>query len=537
MSVVARLFKVTEETKTKVRKEIEEDRQKRRAVLNEKLDELAALVDRLHVEESDFGEAERKLHEALMDVGLRASEHFLAQKRQVPERKMTDAGDNIYKYDKEKICELRCIFGFSQRGYTSSMYLRGQTSLKRLMALDSQVGLLPAGGLSPNLAIELVNMVTRMPYEQAKEVMELFRPYVPSKRSICGIIDMLGPRAEGVLDDLPCEAGQVVEIQVDARGAPKIRPEEYELRCRPHKKKPRGQKRHQGKRRHYRSKKKKVHPRPAQGKKSKNKKRVTVGVISSMNKQEDGSWEGPFGKYIARFGKGEEVFKRLREALDSMGPGVQQVVFYSDGDPQYAVLARKYFPKAIIVVDFYHVSEYLWKAGATLYKPGSKELVGLVEQLKQMLCAGEAEEVLSVLRSLYETIPRRGPGTKARRKQMMKTINYLSKRVWQMPYKELRDQGLEIGSGMIESAVRQLVALRLEGPGMKWGAYRDQLILHLLCVRLSRGWDVLAETIRAWAHEPHHRRRMTPVGVNEGKKKQAAASPATTDAELHAKAA
>ena len=46
-----------------------------------------------------------------------------------------------------------------------------------------------------------------------------------------------------------------------------------------------------------------------------------------------------------------------------MDPGVKQVVFYSDGDPQYARLARKYFPTATIVVDFYHVSEYLWKAG------------------------------------------------------------------------------------------------------------------------------------------------------------------------------
>ena len=47
-----------------------------------------------------------------------------------------------------------------------------------------------------------VNLTTRMAYAQAKEVMGYFRPYVPSQRSICGIIDLLGPHAEGVLDDL-----------------------------------------------------------------------------------------------------------------------------------------------------------------------------------------------------------------------------------------------------------------------------------------------------------------------------------------------
>jgi len=220
-----------------------------------------------------------------------------------------------------------------------------------------------------------------------------------------------------------------------------------------------------------------------------------------------------------------------------MGPEVKRVVFYSDGDPQYAVLARKYFPTATIVVDFYHVSEYLWKAGETLYKEGSKELIGFVEQLKQMVCDGEVEEVLSVLMSKLETIPKRGPGTKGRRKRMVQSINYLSKRVWQMPYKELREQGLEIGTGMIESAVRQVVALRLEGPGMKWGEGRDQKLLHLLCVRLSGAWDILVEAIHLWVHQPHHRRRITPVGVNEHKRRQQTVMATAMQTQVEAAAA
>ena len=537
MSIVDRLFKVTKETAEQIADEIKQDQGQRRDAFKEQLGEVATLVERLTAEEADFGRFEQQLHEALMQLGLRGSESYLAEKRQVPERKMNDASGQVYKYVEEKKCELRSIFG--EGSYTSSLYQRGESGDKRrqLVALDSQVGLLPAGGLSPNLALELVNLITRMPYDQAKEVMEYFRPYVPSKRSICGIIDLIGPHAEGVLDELECEAGEVAEIQMDARGAPKIREEEYAKRCKPHKKRPRGEKRPKGKRRRYRVGEKKARPRLTKGQKSKNKKRVTVGVISSLNKQADGSWEGPFGKYIARFGDAEQVFKRLRQALDRMGPGVQQVVFYSDGDPQYARLARKYFPTATIVVDFYHVGEYLWKAGETLYKEGSKELIGFVEQLKEMVCNDEVEEVLSILWSKHETIPKRGPGTKGRRKRMLQTINYISKRVWQMPYKELREQQLEIGSGMIESAVRQVVALRLEGPGMKWGEGRDQLILHLLCVRLSGAWDILVEAIRQWAHQPHHRRRITPVGVNEGKKQQQTATSSTPQGQIEAEAA
>jgi len=537
MSIVVRLFKLTAIMAVEIAEEIEQDRQRRQEAFNDQLTVVVALVERLTVEEPDIGRFENQLQEGLMQLGLQAEELYLAEKRQVPERKMNDASGQPYKYVEEKKCTLRSIFGVGS--YVSSVYQRGESgdTRRRLVAMDSLVGLLPAAGLSPNLGLELVSLTTRMPYDQAKEVMGNFRPYVPSKRSICGIIDMMGPHAEGVLDELECEAGEVVEIQMDARGAPRIRPEEYAKRCKPHQKRPRGEKRPQGKRRRYKAGEKKARPRLTKGQKSKNKKRVTVGVISSLNRQADGSWEGPFGKYIARFGDAEQVFKRLRQALDRMGPEVKQVVFYSDGDPQYALLARKYFPTATIVVDFYHVSEYLWKAGETLYKEGSKELVGFVEQLKEMLCSGEAEDVLSVLWSKHDTISKRGPGTKGRRKRMLQTINYLSKRVWQMPYKALREQGLEIGSGMIESAVRQVVALRLEGPGMRWGEGRDQLLLHLLCLRLSGGWNILVEAIRQWAHQPHHRRRLTPVGVNEAKRKQQQTATSMAQPQIEAKAA
>jgi hypothetical protein len=538
MSIANSLFNVTQEKAEKVASEIVEDQEQRREAFEEQLVNVAALVERLCGEEADFGRFEGQLSDALMRLGLKASELYLAEKREVPSRKMNDANGKVYKYQEEKPFELRCIFGGGR--YISSVYLRGESrdTRRRLVATDILVGLLPGGGLSPTLGLELVNLTTRMPYDQAKEVMGQFRPYVPSKRSICGIIDMIGVHAEGVLDELECEAGEVVEIQVDARGAPKIRPEEYAKRCRPHKKRPRDQERPKGKRRRYRvGEERKARPRLTKGQKSKNKKRVTVGVISSLNRQADGSWEGPFGKYIARFGDGEQVFKRLRAALDRMGPAVKRVVFYSDGDPQYAVLARRYFPTATIVVDFYHVSEYLWKAGETLYKEGTKELVSFVEQLKEMVRNGEVEEALSVLCSMQDTIPKRGPGTKGRRTRMVQAITYLTKRVWQMPYKQLREQGLEIGSGMIESAVRQVVALRLEGPGMKWGQGRDQLLLHLLCVRLSGAWDIFVEAIRQWAHEPHCRRRLTPPGVNEGKKRDQARNLSATSPEVKAKAA
>jgi hypothetical protein len=354
-----------------------------------------------------------------------------------------------------------------------------------------------------------------MPYEHVREVLHKFRPYVPSPRSICGIIDLVGAHAQPVLEDLPCEGGEVVMIQVDARGMPRIQPEEYAKRCQPHKKRPKQADRPKGKRRRIRSKKKPTRPRRKKGEKAKKTKRVTVGVIYSLTRQKDGSWEGPFGKLLARFGKAEQVFEQLSKTLKAMGKMDKDVVFLSDGAPEYARLRKLHFPNAIAAVDFYHVSEYLWKAGGTLHKEGSEELASFVSKLKKLLRQGKVKKVLSILKAKQQELPQRGPGSKGKRERMQKAINYIAKRVDQMPYKLLRDRGLEIGSGVIESAIRQVVVIRFDGPGMRWGAHRSQLLLELLCLRLSEGWDSLVARVGQWAHQPHARRRMTPMGVYE----------------------
>src|SRR5690606_31720437 len=48
-----------------------------------------------------------------------------------------------------------------------------------------------------------------------------------------------------------------------------------------------------------------------------------------------------------------------------------------------------------------------------------------------------------------------------------------------------RRQLEELEGGVIEGAVRNLVGVRLDGPGMRWGRDRTEAILHLRCVLLN----------------------------------------------------
>ena len=52
--------------------------------------------------------------------------------------------------------------------------------------------------------------------------------------------------------------------------------------------------------------------------------------------------------------------------------------------------------------------------------------------------------------------------------QAAKALAYLRERVWMMDYRVLRKSGYYIGSGIIESACKTLVAARCKLAGMHW---------------------------------------------------------------------
>lgn len=97
-------------------------------------------------------------------------------------------------------------------------------------------------------------------------------------------------------------------------------------------------------------------------------------------------------------------------------------------------------------------------------------------------------DLLSELTRAYTTIAKTGPGNKGRRKRLLGIMLYLAEPKHRMRYAELRRDGLDIGTGTVEGAVRNLVGMRLDGPGMRWGRDRAELVLHLRCVLLNGQW-------------------------------------------------
>ena len=72
---------------------------------------------------------------------------------------------------------------------------------------------------------------------------------------------------------------------------------------------------------------------------------------------------------------------------------------------------------------------------------------------------------------------------------------------------QLRDQGLPIGSGIVEAACKTLVTQRLKRSGMRWRIPGGQAILtfRALCqsTRFERAWPLLARTYQRAVSLPH----------------------------------
>lgn len=351
------------------------------------------------------------------------------------------------------------------------------------LPVDRELGL--CSGFSLGTVTAVVRLCALMAFGTARRTFAEFHEWAPSPRATLRMVDAVGAEARAFLDSLPAPSddGEVLVIQVDGRGAPMISATEYERRRRPKRRTP-------GTRRQGRRLRRREHPRPRRkkGDKSKNAKVAFVGVIYTLRKTAEGL-EGPINKrLIATFESHEALFRWLHEHALRRGYGRKRCLFLADGSEHIWRCQKRYFPQAEVCIDWYHIAEKLWEAGGCLFPEGSELLRQWVLDQQRRLRRGKLCEMLGQLTEGLATIPRTGPGNKGRRKRLLDIMLYLGEHRHRMRYAELRRDDLDIGTGAVEGAVRNLVGLRLDGPGMRWGRDRAEMVLHLRCILLNEQW-------------------------------------------------
>jgi hypothetical protein len=140
--------------------------------------------------------------------------------------------------------------------------------------------------------------------------------------------------------------------------------------------------------------------------------------------------------------------------------------------------------------DFYHVTEHLQIfADAAFREENSRKL--WFKKARLTLKKGNA---LALIKQMDELIAQ---ATGERRRTMISQREYLLRayREKRLDYAKVLDKKLPIGSGAIESLIRQVVNLRIKSPSKFWLKNHAEIMLYLRCQWMAGSWNNFCNSI------------------------------------------
>lgn len=166
----------------------------------------------------------------------------------------------------------------------------------------------------------------------------------------------------------------------------------------------------------------------------------------------------------------------------------RETIFAADGADWCWELHQQYFPAAAGIVDWFHVSEHVWST-ARLLHPDQAAARAWVDQAQALLHDAGGVGLLNWL------LPQHAAARGQRRAALQRLIGYVQPRLDRTDYPAYRAHGWQIGTGMIESTARQLVGLRLKGPGMHWSEHGAIAVTALRAQSLNHRWHSFWQTL------------------------------------------
>jgi len=199
-------------------------------------------------------------------------------------------------------------------------------------------------------------------------------------------------------------------------------------------------------------------------------------------------------------GRDVTIGKAFDEA-DRRDPGHARTwIALADGDNyqlglfQAQSAARGITP--VILIDFIHVLEYLWKAAWCFHAPRDPAMEDWVTAQGLDILHGRVPAVIARIRQLAGDHPPEPGGE--HEKIIRTTLHYLdAKQPW-MDYPRALASGWPIATGVIEGACRHLVQDRMGITGARWGLPGAQAMLWL------RAIDASGDTSTYWDYHITH---------------------------------
>jgi len=192
----------------------------------------------------------------------------------------------------------------------------------------------------------------------------------------------------------------------------------------------------------------------------------------------------------------DQLTSLLRETVRACGEAVPEIVYVSDaGKVETAywknVLRKFYIDgqrlKITRVVDYYHASERLTTiANALKFGKNKQGRVDWLREMRKLLLQpggwGRVMRSIGKMKAKYQYKTHKSQDANNAEKHLRRYQRFMN-------YYDLRARNYLIGSGIVESACKQIVSERLKLSGMRWEHEGAQQTIALRCLLLSGIWD------------------------------------------------
>ena len=208
----------------------------------------------------------------------------------------------------------------------------------------------------------------------------------------------------------------------------------------------------------------------------------------------------------------EAAFETLLARLERRDPsGLKPIIVLVDGAAaletqiRARLLAHGLLPRVVaIILDLWHVAEYIWEVGTALWGETAPQRNPWVEDQLRALLEGRVGRVIGGLRQRQT----KGQLTAAQQRILHKAITYLDNHRHMMAYHTYLAKGYPIGTGVVEGACNSLVNDRMEQSGMRWSATGAEAMLQQRAVKKNDDWEAF------WAYRmAAERTRLYPLAA------------------------
>jgi hypothetical protein len=182
--------------------------------------------------------------------------------------------------------------------------------------------------------------------------------------------------------------------------------------------------------------------------------------------------------------KGIEEFGPLlrHEAIRRNMGQAGKTVLLMDGALALEKMGQLNFPNAIQIVDPWHGAEHAGKVVEALL--GGKEHPWYEKQRSRFVRRLLGNGVKNLIRETRQQC-----AGKDNEQTVEDQLKYFAHNVARMQYRTFRQQGLFIGSGIVEAGCKTVIGSRCKQSGMFWGKPGAENVLALRCIGASRRLD------------------------------------------------